>query len=98
MPFDDRWSRTMSAGWWKTKLEPVFAGTDPFLRYLTDDVPEEVGAVARLLRRAAALAAYSRLWRSASRDYSVVFGRRSSHPLGQYKAGGQPNHHDSILS
>jgi uncharacterized protein len=32
--------------------ERVFADTNLFLRYLTDDVPEQAGAVERLLRRA----------------------------------------------
>lgn len=36
------------------KPEAVFADTNLFLRYLTDDVPEQADAVERLLRRAAA--------------------------------------------
>ena len=36
------------------KTERVFADTNLFLRYLTDDVPEQADAVERLLRHAAA--------------------------------------------
>ena len=36
------------------KPERVFADTNLFLRYLTDDVPEQADAVERLFRRAAA--------------------------------------------
>jgi predicted nucleic-acid-binding protein len=36
------------------KPERVFADTNLFLRYLTNDVPEQADAVERLLRRAAA--------------------------------------------
>ncbi|MGQ9849984.1 MAG: hypothetical protein ACUVSU_08040 [Aggregatilineaceae bacterium] len=36
------------------KLETLFADTNLFLRYLTNDVPEQADAVERLLRRAAA--------------------------------------------
>ncbi|MBW2040291.1 MAG: PIN domain-containing protein [Deltaproteobacteria bacterium] len=36
------------------KSERVFADTNLFLRYLTNDVPEQADAVERLLRRAAA--------------------------------------------
>lgn len=36
------------------KPEPVFADTNLFLRYLTNDVPEQADAVEQLLHRAAA--------------------------------------------
>ena len=39
--------------WWKMKPEPVFADTNLFLRYLTNDVLDQADAVERLLRRAA---------------------------------------------
>ena len=35
------------------KAEPFFADTNLFLRYLTNDVPEQAGAVEALLRQAA---------------------------------------------
>lgn len=38
----------------KVKPEPVFVDTNLFLRYLTNDVPEQADAVERLLRRAMA--------------------------------------------
>jgi uncharacterized protein len=42
----------MPAGWPKVGAERVFADTNLFLRYLTDDVPAQADAVEELLRRA----------------------------------------------
>jgi len=44
----------MPKRWPKVKRERAFADTNLFLRYLTDDVPEQADAVERLLHRAAA--------------------------------------------
>jgi predicted nucleic acid-binding protein len=40
------------------KPERVFADTNLFLRYLTNDVPDQADAVERLLRRAVRVARY----------------------------------------
>ena len=54
MPSAPKSSRNMRKRQPKVKAERVFADTNLFLRYLTDDVPAQADAVEKLLHRASA--------------------------------------------